>query len=390
MHDVLRLGLVLGLWFDVKVKVKVKVKINILFWCGVFVHFLSLAIMFFCYLYWLQLDAYEKAVSVLAMDPQHRQQHDEDDASERHNQFIVAIRSQIASIENDLLRSKDTMDLRVHSVISLNQDEKDDLARFLCGPRQYLETDIASSRNRTRSETFSSLRETDASRPHSRYNNDDFAMCYGRSGSGKAVVATDPLQIRNGLCDQLPIPHSASERLLRDEDCSEDNLFKERLSGHLRSMSLGDDWNNCKNGYLLASSEKPSRISENTWCLFSKTKTGSKSGLKRFKDGDATETDQQQIPYIILGTNDCEKVLCLHTFCLFSPRFPCKWKFILFLLFSLQGYCKSEESVPGYISNDVKRYMAFTETFQSFQFLSRPRMRIASFVLAACGLLGWF
>ena len=368
----------------------VKVKINLLFWCGVFVHFLSLAIKFFSDHYWLQLDAYEKAVSVLAMNPQHRQQHDEDDASERHNQFIVAIRSQITSIENDLLRSKDTMDLRVHSVISLDQDEKDDLARFLCGQREYRETDTMSSRNRTRSESFSSLRETDASRPHSRYNDDDYAICYGMSGSGKAVMATDSLEIRNGRCDQLPIPHSASERLLRDEDCSEDNLVKERLRGHLRSMSLGDDWNNCKNGYQLASLEKPSRIPENTWCLFSKTKTCSKSGLKRFKDGDALETDQQQIPYIILGNSDCEKVLCLLTFCLFSPHFPCKWKFILFLLFSLQGYCKSEESAPGYISNDVKDYMAFTETLQSFQFLSRPRMRIASFVLAACGLLGWF
>ena len=274
--------------------------------------FLSLAIRFFSDLYWLQLDAYEKAVSVLATNPQHRQQHDEDDASERHNQFIIAIRSQITSIENDLLLSKDTMDLRVHSVISLDQDEKDDLARFLCGPREYRETDTMSSRNRTCPESFSPLRETDASRPHSRYNDNDYAICYGRSGSGKAVVATDLLQIRNGLCDQLPIPHSASEHLLRDEDCSEDNFFKERR-GHLRSMSLGDDWNNCKNGYLLASSEKPSRIPENTWCLFSKTKTCSKSGLKRFKDGDAPETDQQQIPYIILGSNDCEKVLCLLT-----------------------------------------------------------------------------
>jgi hypothetical protein len=53
----------------------------------------------------------------------------------------------------------------------------------------------------------------------------------------------------------------------------------------------------------------------------------------------------------------------------------------------LQGYYKPEESIPGYISGDLKRYLAIVETMQS---LSVPRMRIAAFVLAACGLLGMF
>jgi hypothetical protein len=71
--------------------------------------------------------------------------------------------------------------------------------------------------------------------------------------------------------------------------------------------------------------EKTSRIMipENaTWSLFPKLKMFSRSGLKRWKDGDATESDHQQIPCIILAASDREKVYYHLYFFVLYLKFP--------------------------------------------------------------------
>lgn len=343
-----------------------------------------------------QLEEFEKAVSSLALDTQQQQQYAEDDTPERHKQFIVAIWNQITSIETSLLCSEDARDLKALPVVSLGQEEKDDLELFLCGSRMCLdegsfttddkmheETSSSSSRSMHSkigtSERFSPstsssdqalqkarVTKLDASSwPHKLCSLDD--PCEnGLHGDRKTVMATDLVRIQVDQGDQA-ISHSDSELLLRDH-CNSANVYH-------RSISIGDDLSYWKDGPSISSSKRrgyrqvASGATLNIWSLFSKMRHTfglqvSKSGLKRWKDGDANAIEQSQMPNIRDKTSEYEK-----------------------------GSYKTEESCSIFLKGDEKHYKAFTGALQTLQcsqiaLPSRRPIRVASAILAAFGLIG--
>ncbi|KAH7372430.1 hypothetical protein KP509_17G003800 [Ceratopteris richardii] len=77
----------------------------------------------------MQLEEFEKEVSVLDQEPSHI----EDDSSQRHQEFVAVIRNQLSSIRNELIFSKDERDSKVLPKLTVVGQERDELASFLSG-----------------------------------------------------------------------------------------------------------------------------------------------------------------------------------------------------------------------------------------------------------------
>lgn len=369
-----------------------------------------------------QLEEFERAVSGSVTEDR---PYVGEDVSERHNQFIGAIRNQIACIEETLLHAEDIGDLKALPVIKLAQDENDSLARFLSG---FTISDSSSEKDLSRSSssdqkaneeapgTSSLSVENKRGRPNeclvsasrsatslsgTKFVKSDRCLqpCeVGRASitvdrppsSGK--VATDFHEIRVDHCDQAN-SDPGSEHFHRNcmiYPCSDRvGNHVEPENGQARSVSVGNNLDSWKSGRVLNGSrvcERPQMKDgfhlSKLWPFFKKRQHSSelgisKSGFKRWKDGDANLGDRNALCHhynLMHGAGDLEEG---------SGNISLKGNSNLL----------NTHTSNGSVNCDFKQYKCWGEAPQRLlrsqyaQFTSRPG-QIASAVLVALTLVG--
>lgn len=365
-----------------------------------------------------QLEEFERAVSGLVADDK---RHAGEDASERHSQFVQAIRNQITSIEQALLDSEDRMDLKALPVVKLDQEDTDDFAQFLSGAR------VCGSNDAERvSPNFPLNHKMDVEAPctPSRSVERKSGMpqkCLASEcrcntvmpkterlkpgtysqppvhGSADNLCVIDRPPVRGKLaaafveinCEQSDVSDPASEYSYLERRVYTDGERGGNLTEHQRSASVGSGLNSWKSGRVLKGTKasehgrmEGSSSGVNLWSLFKKRQHAvdlriSKSGLKRLKDGDCKSRDRAAITCYykpMQGTTDLEK------------GSGSTW------LGGNLSYLNRYAS-GGIVNGDSKQYKGWGEALQSLQRThyvlptSRP-VQIASAILVVLGLLG--
>eukprot|EP00250_Pteridium_aquilinum_P020792 c2494_g1_i1 orf=262-1551(+) len=270
-----------------------------------------------------QLEEFERAVSYLDTDD--GQTGAADDAPTRHKQFVDALQNQINLIETSLLNSGDSRDLKVLPVVHLGQEEKDDLALFLCGSRENLHEDIVKSGFCASSTPLNGKGDEEAfcTSSGSVKSKNELSDCFSTSASNSDAALSkvdfqsfdlccrpDELGFidrnRKG-CSHLEVCIDQNSRYLFEPGhlCTDgDEISAMSGSGHYRSISSGsgcsfrkgDSADNNRIKVLKNGLVKELNSTAKLWPPFAK-KLGafnprmSKSGLKRWKDGDGNSKD---------------------------------------------------------------------------------------------------
>lgn len=353
-----------------------------------------------------QLEEFERAVSYVIVDDSN---HAGDDTPTRHKQFVDALQSQISSIETALLSSEDCMDLKPHQVVKLGEKEKDDLELFLCGSRPSLhignkETDFCTA-------TASKVGKADEVVPcaildplegkngivpcfstsavnsdvdSANVKSDDCLWAHQLSSSDKLLSHFHGISNGNLSGERIdeiskPVSDPTPEYFLSDRG----EIYGERANGHLRSVSVGSGLNAWKSGSIndirskkrkLISVQIPSS-SLSFWSVFAKARQPRswRSGLKRWKDGDANASDSEMLA-LMQGVRDIEE------------GNGTSW-------FGGTSNCLSSNASNDGASGDSKHCRALGDGFQMWQRSqyalpsSRP-VQIASAILVALGLVG--
>eukprot|EP00249_Psilotum_nudum_P014465 c24838_g2_i1 orf=480-1823(-) len=298
-----------------------------------------------------QLEEFERAAAEADLTDQ---VYVREGAAVRHKQFIEAIRSVVASIENNVLCSLDRRDAKILPVVNLQHEEKDDLEVFLSGTRllernsgrDSLATVCEGLIQKAGSNTSCPSRESSGwiSTKHTlskaEFRNSDNQhppedLAYKiRNTNSQCLVGHDPLvkldnvfldiQFEGG--DHPVTQHSPEDRDVEGKLNTDDDRCRgigfERVNGHRRSTSVGGSFNSLKDGGLANSPndvivERTENLPTglNFWAVFGKKKLltdklrVSKSVFKRWKDGEAVSKDCRGMSrYFKLnrGTTDAE------------------------------------------------------------------------------------
>eukprot|EP00249_Psilotum_nudum_P020896 c27887_g2_i1 orf=428-1765(+) len=292
-----------------------------------------------------QLEEFERAVKAAASI---EQAYVGEDAPDRHDQFVEAIRTQIISIENSLLDTEDTVALKALPAVELDDKDKDDLAMFLSGSRPCESSVVkdmravphlreqakkkspsTSSRSRENGGQLSSLStlptssitnscEVNEIRDRSDQSSCSTLACETKNLENHILYGCEPSgNLLNGsllLCSEWG--DNSVSRHLSEKDVGirhhndDDDGYKIVPLERAGTPGGGSGVSTSKVGNLLKTTKDKLTQSWQTdcaanglWDLFSKKKrpadklTVSKSGFKRWKDGDASSKDLCGIPY---------------------------------------------------------------------------------------------
>lgn len=275
-----------------------------------------------------QLEEFERAVYYVTVDDSDCAG---DDSPTRHKQFVDALQSQISSIELALMSSEDGRDLKPHQVVKLGEKEKQDLELFLCGSRPSVCNNIkeagpcadaasnagkadvgalcaildsSEGKNGIAPYVFTSAGNSDVDSAN--LKSDDGPWMHG---SNKSLSHFDKVSNGNLLRERIdeiskPVSDPTPDHYLSDRT----ETYGERANGQLRSVSVGSGLNAWKSGSTndtrikkrkLISVQIPStRL--NFWSVFAKARQPRswRSGLKRWKDGDANASDSEMLALI--------------------------------------------------------------------------------------------
>lgn len=368
-----------------------------------------------------QLEEFDRAVSGLVAGDQRLVG---EDAPGRHKQFIDAIWGQINSIEEALMASEDIRDLEALPAVKLDQEEKDDLAQFLSGPRlregdkerdllRDFPVDQKADEEATSSSSglmdskcgvshkcFTSVSSSDIILPKADIMKPDSLLrareakssdnnCFDRFAI-RDKLALDFFEIRTEQSDLAVLDPASAHFLLECRirtDGDRDGNQTEKMTGQRRSASVGTGLSSWKNGYVFNGTKtgecghvENGASTQSLWSFLKKKQhalalTISKSGFKRWKDGDANSRDLKGVPFfqnLIRGTGDVEKGNCSI------------W---------VRGNCLTACGSGGTVNGEDKQYKGWIDTFQSLQ-RSQPTLpssrpvQVASALLAALGLVG--
>ncbi|KAH9623966.1 hypothetical protein KSS87_021080 [Heliosperma pusillum] len=144
-----------------------------------------------------QLEEFAKAVR-----SSYGTRYDENSMS-RHQQFIVAIESQIFRAEDALKKSFDEEGKEKFRWVNLNEDERDDLAMFLSG---FSETPTKSTSDETTSHSLSSERDNIYKK-----HDLDCGACSSSYSAGSNIMRKD-LSSRDEIVINMGLPDSVMER----------------------------------------------------------------------------------------------------------------------------------------------------------------------------------
>ncbi|KAH7306881.1 hypothetical protein KP509_22G035800 [Ceratopteris richardii] len=280
-----------------------------------------------------QLEEFERAVSCSFPGDKDQVRHD---GPSRHQQFVDALQTQIGTIEAALPSSENCTELKLHSALRLGDEEKDELELFLCGKKTNKEKKLSESSDLKRQslDYVSSCPDINAlnhkngllyhvprsgskSDVDSGKLNSDIYSCTYEVGSSSKKMEDSKLNHWNTLgkavCEMNnPISDPVSEYFHGDkgETCQ---LI---ANGHHRIASLGSDANSWRTSSAsdvrrkrkkLISVNVPSARSS-LWASFAKACYLRKfrSGLKRWKDGDANPNDSEMLA-LMQEINDIEQ-----------------------------------------------------------------------------------
>lgn len=276
-----------------------------------------------------------------------------EDAFERRKQFVDAIRQQITSIEKGLLDSHDSRDLKALPVVKLKQEDKDDLALFLRGSRvcdgDDAERDLLASFQMDQKADDESPPSTSSGSMESKRGMSN--TCFDSTSSSESALPKaeftkldlypGPPNVKSlgtQFVDRLPIRVNVATELLEIRTEHSDQAISIPASepiysghkvyahsdrgGHYGSISVGSGLNSWKSGRIIRDNNKFERVHMETgsngwnfWSLFKKRQRAfelgiSKSGLKRWKDGDAISGDRSGMSCYykrMQGTRDLQK-----------------------------------------------------------------------------------
>eukprot|EP00250_Pteridium_aquilinum_P014378 c21951_g1_i1 orf=406-1677(+) len=349
-----------------------------------------------------QLEEFERAVSYVIVDDNDRAG---DDAPTRHKHFVDILQNQISSIETALSSSEDCRDLQPHQVVKLGEKEKDDLELFLCGSRRSLHRD--DKENDFCISTASKVGKADDVAPSAIVNplggkngmtsrfstsalNSDVdsgnlksdVCLWAHELGGSEKLLPDLHEINNGdlsgrRIDEISKPVSDPTSEYFHSDRGEN--YGEKANGHHRSVSVGSGLNDWKSGSvndvrskrrkLLSVPIPSSRLS--LWSVLAKTRQPRswRSGLKRWKDGDANAKDSEMLA-LMHGVSDIEEGNSTLWFGANANGFS-----------NASGDCASEDSNHRRILGEG------FQKWQRLQYTSRP-VQIASAILVALGFVG--
>ncbi|MCO5613527.1 hypothetical protein L7F22_067804 [Adiantum nelumboides] len=260
-----------------------------------------------------QLEDFESAVSYL--DAEEQDVAAADDAPARHKQFVDALKNQISLIEIALLRSGDSTDLKALPVVHLCQEEKDDLALFLRGSKTNPQEDFKRNGYCTSSTSSNEKGDDEAfcTSSESVISKNEVSDCFSTSASNSDLALSrgefqrldhycGPYELgwahRNIKdCLNLELRVDQNTKYFSDPAYKHFNVDKGRLfagseslqqqvyCGHNLSKDSAARYDRIRNN-------KEPKNNSSCWLPFSKKLSAfnlrpSKSGLKRWKDGDA-------------------------------------------------------------------------------------------------------
>lgn len=231
-----------------------------------------------------QLDEFERAVksSYLGRDV---------DASSRHNQFVVAIQSQISGIEKAINDSVTDEGKKCHRWIQLDDHEKDDLALFLCGSCENNSNSVE-QKSVNKTEEMVDLRLDDG---HMLNRSGLRDFCDAGSDCGPDVNGYKETILINK--ESKFVVQLAEQKVADGQDDWQTGATIDRKNGNRKSSSDGAVLGSWKiviadendEGKTVESQSKESPTRLNLWDLTNKLGLAaklkwSKSGLKRWKD----------------------------------------------------------------------------------------------------------
>lgn len=279
-----------------------------------------------------QLEDFESAITVTAST---NKAYSKEDAPTRHMQFIGAIRNQIASIEKELQDSIKKDGHRNLQWVDLDDRERDDLAMFLSGggslkntvehgmcgkiPEQQSKGSISTSANLRGTKDVVELRLDDTQHLNPATGQSKL-QCIQHSRTN-AACALDTHH--NGFTDSEAsnkdsefVVDMAHKLLGTRDDChSGDSL--ERATGHKRSASAGAEFGAWK--IVIADNDIGKRPHNsrcgnfdnglNFWGFISNLKfmpklNFSKSGMKRWKDGEGSSTNHCNYEQMVIPSSN--------------------------------------------------------------------------------------
>jgi hypothetical protein len=232
---------------------------------------------------------------VRTAQPQHHH-YEEEDAPGRHKQFISAIQNQIATIEDALLSSNDARDLKALSIVRPgHENEKDELEQFLCGSRDIESMPTTSKGLEKIDWGLSSSSSQGSVQGKLRTSEEIISSSSHALGFLDYQMPVDWVQTRDDHIVRT-LSHSDSEILVTDQNDAHT---------HQRSISIGDDLSYLQRGTSNLSAKRRGNVfaaginKSTIFALLSKMKhtfqlPASRSGFKRWKDGDSLAFDQYQ------------------------------------------------------------------------------------------------
>lgn len=277
-----------------------------------------------------QLEDFERAVSYLDVGEQ--QITAADVAPARHKQFVDALQNQINLIETTLLNSGDSRDSKALPVVQLRQEERDDLALFLCGSKSSAEEDskrtgffesAPSSSGKGDDEAFCTSSESIKSK-------NEVSDCFSTSASNSDMASNkadfqklDHLGRlhERGWTDKnikdfldLEVQADQSRKFLSKPSYKQLHGDEGRLSVSSEDVPhrVSDLLKDSGASYGRIKSSKELKNTSKYWLPFTKKSSAfdlsmSRSGFKRWKDGDANSKDHSLLLQFIYSSSDLEK-----------------------------------------------------------------------------------
>eukprot|EP01018_Ginkgo_biloba_P013195 Gb_12996 [translate_table: standard] len=356
-----------------------------------------------------QLEDFERAVKLTSLT---HKTYSSDDAPSRHMQFIMAIQNQIAGIEKALQDSITKEGNRSLQWVDLDDQDRDDLAMFLSGSRasknsvdhsicrnvteHQLKGNIAAASNVQDTEDMVELRLDDTPLLHEEPGQSNLQSA--RQSDTNCACALDVHLngfTATGLINKdSEFAPELAHRVAETRDDWRTGGSVERATGHKRSASagtecgawkiaiadddIGNNSSNCRSERI--------RNGLNFWSLFSNLNITpklklSKSGMKKWKDGEASTIHSLKDEQLLPASNAvCHVELGLNSWLGGNSKI-------------LNGYdlpCEDnsdDKQLHGWAAA-VQRRLQRSQYFVQYSRL-RP-VRITSAVLVMLGLLGLF
>ncbi|MCO5569065.1 hypothetical protein L7F22_022771 [Adiantum nelumboides] len=342
-----------------------------------------------------QLEEFERAVSCMLVDDCDQAG---DDAPSRHKQFVNALQTQISTIEIAVSGSEDCKDLKPLKGLQLEEKEKHDLELFLCGTRSSKGDQKCNSTAFKVADEAVPCSGIPLERKNGVLSRISTAAVDLDVDSVVPISNTGPWTHVTGSCDKL-LPHfreagSFSGRRIDEiskpvSDPTPEHFqshggehYGELANGHHRSVSVGCGLNAWKSGSMTDCGGRRRRLISvqipssrlNFWAIFAKVRHPRelKSGLKRWKDGDASARDSEMLA-LMQGMQDIEQ----------GDR--TSW-------FGAKTNCLSRTSLGELAEGDNKHHRTLRGGLQIWQrtqqaLISSRLVQIASAILVALGLV---